>query len=813
MNISLNWLKKYINVDGISTDELSEILTTIGLEIEGVEERELVRGGLAGVVVGEVKTCKKHPDADKLNVTTVDVGGEAPLQIVCGAPNVAAGQKVLVATIGTMLYNADEPWKIKKGKIRGQLSEGMICAEDELGLGQSHEGILVMPAEAKVGSLAAEHFDLGNDTVFEVGLTPNRSDATSHIGVAKDLYAYLKVNKGYTADVKEPEVSRFDVKQTNMKVEVDVLDLIACPRYTGITLTNIEVKESPGWMQKLLLAVGVRPINNVVDITNFILHETGQPLHAFDYDKIAGHKIIVDKLPGGKSFTTLDKQERTLDKDDLMICDGEKAGLCIAGVFGGIGSGVTEDTKTIFLESAHFDAAHIRKTSTRHLLRTDAAKVFEKGSDPNITLYALKRAVLLLEEYAGALVASEVIDIYPKEIKPVEVYLTYEKVNKLIGNPITNEDIHNILRAMDMEILPAGEEGFKVLVPTNKADVTRDVDVIEEILRIYGFNKIEIPTKVLSTLNYSSHPDKKDIKNKVADRLTALGYNEMMGLSLIESKYYRDVYIVEDSELVYINNTSNIHLDIMRPEMLISGLLSVVHNHNRQQPTVRLYEYGKSYRKRGEGFEETELLTIFLTGQRQAEHWMVAGSAAVDFYDIKKAVHEVLGRIGVDNYQISEVEDDRFAYGLHYHRGPKSIVRYGQVADHIAMGVGVKSSVFYAEIDVAQLVESTKNINTKLETISKYPSVRRDLALVVDKKVKFADIQQIAQKADKKRLKDVRLFDIYTNEEHVGKGKKSYAVSYLFEDQEKTLVDKEVDHVMKKLMEQYEAKLGALIRS
>ena len=813
MNISLNWLQKYIDLSELSIEELSEILTTIGLEVEGIEQKELVKGGLEGVVVGKVLTCTKHPNADKLSVTTVDVGASEPIQVVCGAPNVAAGLTVLVATVGTTLYNGDEPWKIKKGKIRGEVSAGMICAEDELGLGSSHEGIMELSAELTPGSPAADHFDIGSDTIYEIGLTPNRSDATSHLGVAKDVAAYLQVNKDYAAGVKEPEVSSFDAKQTNMPVQVVVDDTVSCPRYSGVTLTDVTIGDSPEWMQKLLLGIGVRPINNIVDITNYVLHELGQPLHAFDYDKIAEQSIVVTKLASGTPFTALDDTNMELHQDDIMICDGARSPMCIAGVFGGAKSGVTDETKTIFLESAHFDASHIRKSSTRHLLRTDAAKVYEKGSDPNITVYALKRAALLMQEYAGAKVVSEVVDIYPKEIEPAEVYLTYQKINRIIGNDIARDEVHTILRAMDMEILPKGEDGFVVKIPTNKADVTRDVDVIEEILRIYGFNKIVVSTKVNSTLNYSSHPDKKGIKNIVADHLSAIGYNEMMGLSLIESKYYDELLPIDTSELVYINNTSNIHLNIMRPEMLMSGLQSVVHNHNRQQSDLRLYEYGKSYRKQSEGYLETEYLTIYVTGQRSAESWLSNGQQSTDYYDIKGAVHQVLDRLGVSSYQVSESEDSRLNYGLQYHRGSQVIASYGEVSDKLTKGMSIKSKVYYAEINIEKLVAATKSAKVNIEKISKFPSVRRDLALVVDTAVKFADVERLASKADKKLLKSVSLFDVYENEEQLGKNKKSYSVSYHFEDMDKTLKDKDIDKIMQKMIASYTAQLGANIRS
>ncbi len=811
MKTSLSWLKKYVDLD-LSIDELSDILTTIGLEVEGVEEVEMIQGGLQGVVVGHVKTCEKHPDADKLSLTTVNVGGDEDLQIVCGAPNVGVGKKVLVATIGTTLYNAEKPWKIKKGKIRGQVSEGMICAEDELGLGTSHEGIMVLPEDTKVGMQAAEYFNIESDTVFDIGLTPNRSDATSHLGVAKDVCAYLKINHEYAKDVKEPDIANFSVEYNSFPIEVEVKDKEACPRYSGLTLTNVKVGESPEWMQKHLKSIGVRPISNIVDITNFVLHELGQPLHAFDADKITGKKIIVKKAAKGDKFLSLDEKERTLHEEDLMICDGDEKGMCIAGVFGGLNSGVTDGTTNIFLESAHFNAGNTRRTSTRHLLRTDAAKVFEKGSDPNITVFALKRAAQLMVEHAGATISSEIVDIYPTEIKPKEITLSYSKVKRLIGTDISRDEIHNILRAMEMEITPVNGDQIKVSVPTNKADVIRDVDLVEEILRIYGFNKIPIPTKVSSTLTFTEHPSKRKIKETVADHLAAQGYNEMMGLSLIESKKYKDLHPLEEKSLVFINNTSNIHLDIMRPELLLSGLTSVLHNHNRQQIDVRLFEYGKSYLKTEEDFKETEYLTIFVSGKRRLESWRQDFKSNVDFFDIKKAVNNTLGRLGITGFQTSDLEDERFAYGLQYHRGPSTLAAFGEVNSAILSKMGFKTAVYYAELPIKMLVKSAKNVKNTVAEISKFPTVRRDLALVVDKNVKFEEIQKLAVKADKKLLKDINLFDVYTNEEHVGKGKKSYAVSYLFEDSSKTLNDAEVDKVMKKLIGTYSHQLGATIR-
>ncbi|MEE9438391.1 MAG: phenylalanine--tRNA ligase subunit beta, partial [Saprospiraceae bacterium] len=566
------------------------------------------------------------------------------------------------------------------------------------------------------------------------------------------------------------------------------------------------------WMQNFLKAIGVRPISNIVDITNFVLHEMGQPLHAFDADKIKGKKVIVKMANSGDKFLCLDEVERSLNDQDLMICDGDQKPMCIGGVYGGLDSGVTDKTTNIFLESAHFNAGTIRKTSTRHLLRTDAAKVFEKGSDPNATISALKRAALLMVEYAGATIASDIIDVYPKEIKPAEIVVSYEKVNRLIGTDISNEEIHNILRAMDMEILPVNEDTIKVFVPTNKADVTRDVDIVEEILRVYGFNKIPIPTKVSSTLTFTSYPSKRKIKETAADNLSAQGFNEMMGLSLIESNKYKDVLSLNEDQFVYINNTSNIHLDIMRPEMMISGLLSVLHNHNRQQQDVRIFEYGKSYVKEGEDYKETEYLTIFLSGKKRQESWRHDFKPMADFFDIKSTVTSVLTKLGITGYQIGDIENERLTYGLKYHRGPSNIAIFGEVAPSILSKMGIKTKVYYAEIPVKSLVKAAKSVKNTVTEISRFPSMRRDLALVVDINVKFDTIQKIAAKIDKKLLKQINLFDVYTNEEHLGKGKKSYAVSYLFEDVTKTLNDKAVDKIMNKMINSYEQQLGALIR-
>ena len=810
MKVSLNWLKKYIDLD-LDPEKIGEILTTIGLEVEGMEEIESIKGGLRGVVVGHVTECGKHPGADKLSLTKVDIGGEEDVQIVCGAPNVAAGLKVLVATIGTTLYSPEgEAWKIKKGKIRGEASHGMICAEDELGLGASHAGIMELPADVPVGTEASAYFKIENDYVYDIGLTPNRSDATSHIGVAQDLAAYLRVNHEGEGTLKMPDLSTFHVDNNTTVFNVEVEDTERCPRYSGIAISDVTIKESPDWLKNHLNAIGVRPISNIVDITNFILHEYGQPLHAFDADKVKDHKIVVKTLGSGSEFTSLDEQQRKLHAEDLMICDGASKGLCIAGVFGGIDSGVTDTTKNIFLESAHFNASSIRKTSTRHLLRTDAAKVYEKGSDPNITLDALKRATILIKELAGGTVTSEIIDIYPQVIEPVEIHLRYDKVNDLIGNEISVDEIHTILRAMNMSINPIDDKNIKVGVPTNKSDVTREVDLIEEILRIYGFNKIETPSKILSTLTYSNYPNKKDIKDRMSTYLASRGFNEMMNLSLIESKLYENWDSLSSEQFVYINNTSNIHLDILRPEMALSGLQSVAHNINRQQLDLKLYEFGKSYLKEGEEYVEREKLTFYVTGSESIESWKTQGTKT-DFYFLKEMVHNTLDLLNVKGFQVSESEDTRLDYGLKYHRGPKTILNIGLLSESVTSILGVKQDVYFAEIDIETLVSSVGSTNF-VSGISKYPSMRRDLALVIDESIKFEQIQKIATKTDKKILKDIGLFDIFKSKEKLGEGKKSYAVSFTFENLEKTLSDKEVDKIMKKMQSSFERDLNALIR-
>ncbi len=813
MKISLNWLKSYLDINQ-DAHKVAEILTDIGLEEEGIEEVESIKGGLEGIVIGHVKECGQHPNADKLSLTKVDVGAEELLQIVCGAPNVAAGQKVLVATVGTTLYTAEgEAWKIKKGKIRGEASHGMICAEDELGLGNDHSGIIVLPETVAVGTSAKDYYKVEKDTVYEIGLTPNRSDATSHIGVAKDLAAALKINYDSTANVQMPDVSSFTTDNNDLPVEVVVEDTVACPRYSGVSIKGITVGESPDWIKKRLAAIGVRSINNIVDATNFVLHELGQPLHAFDADKIAGKKVIVKKLANETEFDSLDEVTRKLHEEDLMICDGNEKGMCIAGVFGGINSGVTEQTTNVFLESAHFNAKMIRRTSTRHLLFTDAAKCYEKGSDPNITVYALKRAAMLIKELAGGEIASEIVDIYPEQILPKQVTVKYKNVSRLIGVDIPEAEIMTILDALEMEVVRKDEDAFVVAVPTNKADVIRDVDVIEEILRIYGFNKVPMPKQLRTSLINTKRPDKDQIQNTIADLLVANGLYETMSVSLTQSKYFKEILTnFEEKELVFINNTSNIHLDVMRPTMLFSGLETILHNQNRQMPNVKIFEFGKTYRTTEEGHQEEKCLSVFLTGMQEKESWLNDGKAKVHYYELKRLVENVLQRLGYAGYQQTAIKDATLSYGLKYHRGTQELVTFGKVDSGILKKMDIKQEVFYACFNWGNILKSLGKNKIGYTELSKFPSIRRDLALVIENSVNFEQIQGIAKKTGKKLLKAINLFDVYENEEQLGKGKKSYAVSFIFQDPSKTLKDKDIDKIMHNLIRNYEKDLGAVIR-
>jgi phenylalanyl-tRNA synthetase beta chain len=818
MTISLNWLKEYLDVN-LSPDEISNLLTSLGLEVEGMEEVESIKGGLAGVVVGHVKECWRHPNADKLSLTKVDLGAGDLLQIVCGAPNVAAGQKVLVATVGTTLYpTTGDPITLKLGKIRGEESQGMICAADELGMGEDHSGILVLPEDTPVGIMGRDYFKLEKDVIYEIGLTPNRSDATCHLGVARDLAAALQVQFGQKEGVKVPVVAPLSFPEATslIPVQVTVENNEACPRYAGVAIRGVTIGESPDWLKKRLQSIGVRPISNVVDVTNFILHELGQPLHAFDLDEIAGQKIIVKTLPEGTKFLSLDERERSLSDHDLMICDGDSKPMCIGGVFGGARSGVKDTTKNIFLESAHFNAGWIRRSSTRHDLRTDAARVFEKGSDPNVCVYALQRAAAMMVELAGGEIASEVVDIYPKPIENQLVTVTFDYVNRLIGMEIPKEKINEILLALEMEVVAETADAFTVSVPTNKADVTRPADVVEEILRVFGLDNVPAPAQIRSSMVSSEKPDPNAVRNTIADYLAANGFNETMSLSLSKSAFYKEILPKADEELVWVNNTSNVELDIMRPTMLFSGLEAVVNNQNRQQSDLKLFEFGKTYHPKGEAgnkFSEPQHLALFLTGQRWSESWRNKEKLPADFFTLKALVTNLFARVGLTSgYQETALKDDVFAYALKLHRGPQELAMMGKVQPKICKKMGIRGEVYYADLNWDALLQAAKKMSISFAELNKFPTVRRDLAVVIGKSVKFNDLAAVAKKVGKKLLKDINLFDVFEDESKLGEGKKSYAMSFSFEDPTRTLQDKEVDAVMNELIEAFEGKLGALIR-
>lgn len=812
MKTSLNWLKQYIDTD-LNPEDIGALLTSIGLEVEGMEEIEQVKGGLKGVVTAKVLTCQRHPNADRLSVTTVDIGQPEPLHIVCGAPNVAAGQIVLVATVGTTLYPASgDPITLKKGKIRGEESNGMICAEDELGLGHSHDGILVLPADTAIGMPAAEYFRLSTDIVYEIGLTPNRSDATNHLGVARDLRAALAANHGYTAALRLPDITSFDTPDHSLPIQVTVADASACPRYAGLTIAGLTIADSPDWLKQRLQAVGVRPINNVVDVTNFVLHELGQPLHAFDYDAIADKKIIVQTLAANTPFVSLDEVERSLHADDLMICDGQNKPMCMGGVFGGAKSGVTAATTSIFLESAHFDPKFIRRSSMRHNLRTDAAKVFEKGSDPNIVVFALKRAALLICELAGGYIASPVTDVYPHTIEPVRIPVRFARINQVIGMDLDRARVLAILEALEMDIIDQTADSMLVAVPTNKADVLREIDVIEEILRIHGFNNVPAPGRLSASMAIAPEPDPVRVRNLIADMLTATGFHEMMGLSLSESSYYRDVLPLPDESLVYVNHTANVQLDIMRPEMVFTGLEAIVRSQNRQESDLRLFEFGRTYRKNGDAYLETNRLALYVTGRRWAESWLTQGKNEENFFSLKGTVKQILDRLGVVGYQAFDYQDDRFAYGLQYRRGQQVLVTLGSLQPKLLKAMDAKGKIMYADFNWDAVFEALPSRRLQFRELNKFPLVRRDLALVVDNSVKFSDIATAAAKTEKQLLKSVNLFDVYTSENQLGPGKKSYAISFIFENPEKTLQDHEIDKVMNKLIDVFATQLQAQVR-
>jgi phenylalanyl-tRNA synthetase beta chain len=822
MKILYNWLKQYLDFEQ-SPEELSELLTDCGLEVEGLEKWQPVKGGLKGFVIGEVKTCDRHPNADRLTVTTVDVGRGRLLPIVCGAPNVAAGQKVVVATVGSKLYKGDESIDIKKTKLRGELSEGMICAKDEIGLGTSHEGIMVLDPDVKTGMQAREYFNIEDDYIFEIGLTPNRTDAISHIGVARDIKAVLDnidliKDQKKKRELKTPTVESFSIDNNNLNIDVIVEDTDACPRYSGLTISGIEVKESPEWLQNRLSAIGLRPINNIVDIANYVLHETGQPLHAFDADEITSNKVIVKKLPKGLKFITLDEIEREFTGNDLIICN-EVEGMCIGGVFGGIKSGVTEKTKNIFLESAYFDPVHIRKTSKHHDLQTDASFRFERGVDPNNTLYSLKRAAILIKEIAGGKISSEIKDVYPNPVEKISIDVLWKNIDRLIGKSIGKDVIINILLSLEFEILEKSTEGIKLSVPSYRVDVTREADVIEEILRIYGYNNIEIPSKQNSSISYTIKPDPENTRNVVLNYLSNNGFNEIMNNSLTKPEYYQESKDFEQNQSVNILNPLSRDISVMRQTLLFGGLETILYNLNRKNPDLKLYEFGKVYSivKDGEKdvlkkYKEVNRLAMLITGRKEKESWY-SGDKPVDYNYLKALSQNLLKRTGINlsEMKYAKTEKNYFFEGLEYFINNKPVFEIGKISKDTLKAFDIKQNIFYADLNLDFVMTLVAKTNVQFRSISKFPEVRRDLALLLDNNVSYADIEKLAYQAGSKLLKEVNLFDVYEGE-NIEQGKKSYAISFTLIDEEKTLTDKVIDKLMNKLMNVYQNKMGAIIR-
>ncbi|MBO0324162.1 phenylalanine--tRNA ligase subunit beta [Muricauda sp. CAU 1633] len=805
MKISYNWLKQFLQIDW-DAQKTGELLTDLGLEVEGISSFESVKGGLKGIVVGHVLTCEQHPNADRLKLTTVDVGQETNLQIVCGAPNVAAGQKVPVATIGTTLYTKEgEAWQIKKGKIRGEESQGMICAEDELGLGESHDGIMVLNEALEPGTPCSKVFEIENDEVFEIGLTPNRADAMSHFGVARDLKAGLE-QKEIQKELVTPSTSNFSIDNRSLKIDVEVKDSKLAPRYCGVTISNLIIQDSPDWLKNRLKAIGLSPINNVVDVTNYVLHELGQPLHAFDASKIKGNKIEVKTLPAGTKFKTLDEVERELHEDDLMICDTEKP-MCIAGVFGGIHSGVTEHTSAIFLESAYFDPVSIRKTAKRHGLNTDASFRFERGIDINMTEYALKRAALLIREIAGGYISSELVDLYPKKPQDRQVFLTFDKINSLIGQEIPRDTIKSILSSLEIRINNVTESGLGLTIPTYRVDVTREVDVIEEILRVYGYNNIDYKEKLTASIAKTSRFENHKIQDVVGNMLAAQGFYEIMTNSLVAAETEG---IGNEDEAIKMLNPLSADLSVLRTSMLLSGLQTVSFNHNRQKNNLKFFEFGKTYHKsNGENLEKRHL-SLFISGDRADDSWAMA-SKKTDFFFLKGIVENLFERLGLKDIETAPYSDSNYSEGLSCGKNGTPLASYGLVSKAILKKFDIKQDVLFADFHWDSILSLVSTQNVAFQDIPKFPEVTRDFALLLDDSASFQKVYDIAWNTEKKLLKKVNLFDVYTGK-NLPKGKKSYAVSFTLMDENKTLTDKQIDKIMGKLLAQYQKELGAELR-
>ncbi len=820
MNISYNWLKEYVDFD-LTPEEVSAALTSIGLETDGVEEVQSIKGGLEGLVVGEVLTCEPHPNSDHMHITTVDLGEGEPVQIVCGAANVAAGQKVIVATLGTKLYDGDQSFTIKKSKLRGVESNGMICAEDEIGVGTSHDGIIVLPQDVVPGTLAKDYYNIKSDYVFEVDITPNRADACSHYGVARDLYAWL-VQNGYQTSLHRPETSEFKVDNHDMDIDVVVENTEACPRYAGVAIKNVTVKESPEWLQNKLRLIGVRPVNNIVDITNYILHAYGQPMHCFDADKIKGGKIVVKTCQEGTKFVTLDEVERKLSERDLMICNAEEP-MCIAGVFGGLDSGTTEATKDVFLESAYFHPTWVRKTARRHGLSTDSSFRFERGIDPNGTIYALKEAAILVKELAGGEIASDIKDNYPAPVADFAVELSYGYVNSLVGKVIPAETIKSIVTSLEMKIVAETAEGLSLSVPAYRVDVQRPCDVVEDILRIYGYNNVEIPTSLKSSLNVEGEVDKSvKLQNLVSEQLVGCGFNEILNNSLTAASYYDGLETYKPENLVRVMNPLSNDLNVMRASLLFGGLECIQHNANRKNADLRFFEFGNCYHFNAEkknpekvlaAYSEELHLGLWLTGKYISNSWAHPDMNS-SVYELKAYVLNIFSRLGVNlgAMVFGNLSDDIYSVAISIHtRGGKLVATFGVLSKKLQKAFDIDNEVYYADINWKELMKAIKGKKVTYTEISKFPAVKRDLALLIDKKVQFAEIEKIAYETDKKLLKSVELFDVYEGK-NLEAGKKSYAVSFVLQDENATLNDKQIDKLMQKLITNLQNKLDAKLR-
>ena len=820
MNISYNWLKEYVSFD-LTPAEVAEALTSIGLEVGGVEEVQSIKGGLEGIVIGEVLTCEPHPNSDHMHITTVNLGSGDPVQIVCGAPNVAAGQKVVVATLGTKLYDGDECFTIKKSKLRGVESLGMICAEDEVGLGTSHDGIMVLPADAVPGTPAKDYFNIKSDYVLEVDITPNRADACSHYGVARDLYAYL-VQAGKATSLTRPSDDAFCVDNQDLPIAIEVADTTACLRYASVTVKGVTVKESPAWLQDKLRLIGLRPINNVVDVTNYILHAYGQPLHCFDADKIKGGKVIVKTMPQDTPFVTLDGVERKLDAHDLMICNAEEP-MCMAGVFGGLDSGSTETTKNVFLESAYFNPTVVRKTARRHGLNTDSSFRFERGIDPNSVIYCLKQAAMLIKELAGGTISMDIKDLYPHPIADFTVDLNYQYVHDLVGKTIPVETIKRIVTSLEMKILSETSEGITLQVPAYRVDVQRPCDVVEDILRIYGYNNVEIPTTLKSSLTVKGEVDQwQKMQNLISEQLVGCGFNEILNNSLTKSAYYDGLETYPSQHLVMLMNPLSSDLNCMRQTLLFGGLESIRHNVNRKCADLKFFEFGNCYyyhadKKNPEkplaAYSENNHLALWVTGKRVSNSWAHPEENS-SVYELKAYVLNIFTRLGLNlgSVVFGNLSNDIYSVAVTVQtRGGKLLATYGVLTKKLQKAFDLDDEVYYAEINWHELMKAVKNVKVSYTEISKYPAVKRDLALLLDKSVQFAEVEKIAYDTERKLLKAVELFDVYEGK-NLEPGKKSYAVSFLLQDEHATLNDKQIDKIMQKLIANLENKLGAKLR-